>query len=44
MIGKENEKKDRQDVVRVKENGRCVAGECIVLLNEDLGHCVPANL
>lgn len=44
MRGKENERTDRRDVVRVKENGRCMAGECIVLVNEDLGHCVPANL
>lgn len=29
---------------RVKEERRCMAGECIVLVNEDLGHCVPANL
>ena len=29
---------------RVKERGRCAAGERIVLVNEDLGHCVQANL
>lgn len=29
---------------RVTEKARCTAGECIVLVNEDLGHCVPANL
>lgn len=40
----ENEGLDRRDVVRVKENGRCMAAEVLVLVNEDLGHCVPANL
>lgn len=45
MRGKENEGMDRRDVVReLKGRGRCMAGECIVLVNEDLGHCVPANL
>lgn len=39
-----NEGMDRMDVARVKEDGRCMAGGCIVALNEDLGHCVPANL
>lgn len=39
-----NERMDRTDVAKVKEDGRCMAGGCIVPLNEDLGHCVPANL
>lgn len=39
-----NEGTDRMDVERVKEKGKCTAGDCIVLVNEDLGHCVPANL
>lgn len=44
MREKGNEGMDRRDVGRVKGNGRCMAGECIVLVNEDLGHCVSANL
>lgn len=48
MRGEENEGMDIGDVVRElkrrEEKGRCMAGECIVLVNEDLGHCVPANL
>lgn len=32
---------DRRDAVRV---ARCVAGGSIVPVNEDLGHCVQANL
>lgn len=39
-----NEGMGRMDVARVKEDGRCMAGGRIVPLNEDLGHCVPANL
>lgn len=35
---------DRRCVLRVEENGRYMAGECFVSVNEDLGHCVPANL
>lgn len=45
MRGRErNEGMDRRCVLRVEENGRYMAGECFVSVNEDLGHCVPANL
>lgn len=44
MRAKENGEMDRRDVVRVEEKARCMAGGCIVLVNEDLGHCVQANL